>query len=46
MSKVKSSPMLGTFNNYIACTLRKDFQVFLDIPDAPVGCADVKFSFE
>jgi hypothetical protein len=35
--------MLGTSNNYIASTLRKDFQVFFHISDAPVGCTDINF---
>jgi hypothetical protein len=44
--KPKSSPTLGTSNSYVASTLRKDFQVFFHIPDAPIGCTYVKFSFE
>jgi hypothetical protein len=35
--------MLGTSNNYVDFTLRKDFQVFLHIPDAPISCTDVNF---
>jgi hypothetical protein len=43
MSKANSSPTLGTSNSYVTSTLRKDFQVFLHIYDAPVGCTDVNF---
>jgi hypothetical protein len=44
---VKNSPTLGTSNNYVASTLRKDFQVFFVnyIPNTPVGCTNVN-SFE
>jgi hypothetical protein len=42
-SKVKSSPTLGTSNSYVASTPRKDFQVFLHISNALVGCIDVNF---
>jgi hypothetical protein len=35
--------MLGTSNSYVASTRRKDFQDFLHISDAPVGCTDVNF---
>jgi hypothetical protein len=41
-SKVKSSPTLGTSNNYVAFTLKK-FQVNLRVSDTPVGCIYVKF---
>jgi hypothetical protein len=40
---MKSSPTLGTSNNYVVSTHRKDFKVFLHIPDALVGCTDVIF---
>jgi hypothetical protein len=35
--------MLGTSNNYVASTLRKEFQVILCISDTPVGCIYVTF---
>jgi hypothetical protein len=41
-SRVKCSPTLGTSNSYVASTLRKDFQVLLCIPNAPVGYIYVK----
>jgi hypothetical protein len=39
---VKNSPTLGTSNNYVASTLRKDFQVLfvIYIPSTPVGCTN------
>jgi hypothetical protein len=39
----KNSPTLGTSNNYVASTLRKDFQVIffvIYIPNTPVGCTN------
>jgi hypothetical protein len=42
-SRAKFSPTLGTSNSYIVSTIRKDFQVFLHISDAPVGFTDVNF---
>jgi hypothetical protein len=43
MRTVKNSPTLGTSNNYVASTLRKDFQVLfvIYIPNTPVGCTNV-----
>jgi hypothetical protein len=40
---MKSSPMLGTSNINVASILRKEFQVFLHIPDAQVSCTIVNF---
>jgi hypothetical protein len=46
MRMVKNSPTLGTSSNYVASTLRKDFQVLFVVicaPNTPVGCTDVNF---
>jgi hypothetical protein len=41
-SREDCSPMLGTSNNYVASTLRKDFQVlFIYATNTPVGCTNV-----
>jgi hypothetical protein len=40
---MKNSPTLGISNNYVASTLREDFQVLFVIytPNTPVGCTNV-----
>jgi hypothetical protein len=43
MKTARNSPTLGTSNNYVASTLRKDFQVSFVVymPNTPVGHTNV-----
>jgi hypothetical protein len=43
MRTARNSPTLGTSNNYVASTLRKDFQSLfvIYIPNTPVGCTNI-----